>query len=211
MACGIDFVTGTRTDRDTTNDIAAINMSLAGTGSDDGNCGKTNHDVMHKAVCGAVAKGVVNVVAAGNSSSDAAGFVPAAYNEVLTVSAISDSDGKPGRISHKKLVGPDLFAGFSDFGPDVDIAGPGVGILSTYKDGSYATLSGTSMATPHVTGTVLLYVFLNGMASDAAGVAAIRQAITTPGGGYCVAQNDPRGFAGDPDAFPEPLVYVGPP
>src|SRR2546426_2748675 len=58
VACGIDFVTGTRTDRDATNDIAVINMSLAGTGSDDGNCGKTNHDVLHKAVCGAVARGV---------------------------------------------------------------------------------------------------------------------------------------------------------
>jgi len=140
-------------------------MSMTGVGADDGNCGKTNHDVMHKAVCGAIAKGVVIVVAAGNSSADAAGFAPAAYDELLTVSAISDSDGQPGQLRHRKLVGPDPFAGFSDFGQDVDIAGPGVGILSTYKDGGYATLSGTSMATPHVTGAVSLYTFQNGMAA----------------------------------------------
>src|SRR5204863_6418661 len=134
---------------------------------------------------------------------DAAGYAPASYDEVLTVSAIADSDGQPGRTRSNggKIIGPDLFASFSNFGADVDIAAPGVGILSTYKDGGYATLSGTSMATPHVTGAVSLYVFQNGMTSDAAGVAAIRQAITTPLGGYCVAQSDPRGFAGDPDAF----------
>jgi subtilisin family serine protease len=211
VAAGLDWVARSRTDRDPSNDIAVANMSLAGVGSDDGACGRQNHDVMHKAICGCVAQGVVCVVAAGNSSSDAAGFAPAAYDEVLTVSAIADFDGKPGRTRGKKVIGPDLFASFSDFGADVDIAGPGVSILSTYKDGGYATLSGTSMATPHVTGAVALYVFLHGLANDAAGVAGIRQAITTPGGGYCVAQSDPRGFAGDPDSFPEPLVFVGTP
>jgi len=187
------------------------NLSLTGSGTDDGNCGKTNRDVLHKAVCGAVAKGVVVVVAAGNSRADAVNYAPASYDEVLTVSAISDSNGVPGERGHGKNMNPDTFAGFSNFGPDVDIAGPGSGILSTYKDGGYATLSGTSMATPHVAGAVALYVAQNGAANDANGVAAIRQAITTPGGGYCVAQSDPRGFVGDLDGFPEPLVYVGPP
>lgn len=211
VAAGLDWVTRSRTDRDPSNDIAVASMSLAGVGADDGACGKQNHDVMHKAICGCVARGVVCVVAAGNSSRDAAGFAPAAYNEVLTVSAIADFDGKPGRTKGKRVIGPDLFALFSNFGADVDIAAPGVSILSTYKDGGYATLSGTSMATPHVTGAVVLYIFQNGMPTDAAGVAAIRQAITTPGRGYSVAQSDPRGFAGDPDSFPEPLVYVGTP
>ena len=211
VACGLDYAAKTRSDRDPTNDIAVVNMSLAGVGSDDGNCGKSNRDVMHKAVCGAVAKGVVVVVAAGNSRADASGYVPAAYDEVLTVSAIADFNGQPGEKGKGKTINPDQFASFSNFGADVDIAGPGVSIFSTYKDGGYATLSGTSMATPHVTGAVALYVAQHGAATDAAGVAAIRQAITTPGGGFCVAQSDPRGFAGDPDGFPEPLVYVGPP
>jgi subtilisin len=211
VACGLDFAARSRSTRDTTDDIAVANLSLTGSGTDDGNCGKTNRDVLHKAVCGAVAKGVVVVVAAGNSASDAANYAPAAYDEVLTVSAISDANGAPGERGKGKKVNPDTFAGFSNFGPDVDIAGPGVGILSTYKDGAYATLSGTSMATPHVTGAVALFVSQNGAATDANGVAAIRQAITTPGGGYCVSQNDPRGFAGDPDNFHEPFVYVGPP
>jgi len=211
VACGLDFAARTRSTHDTADDIAVANLSLTGSGTDDGNCGKTNRDVLHKAVCGAVAKGVVVVVAAGNSRADASNYAPASYDEVLTVSAISDSNGIPGERGHGKNVNPDFFAGFSNFGPDVDIAGPGVGILSTYKNGGYATLSGTSMASPHVAGAVALFVSQNGAATDANGVAAIRQAITTPGGGYCVAQSDPRGFAGDPDNFHEPLVYVGPP
>ena len=211
VACGLDYAAHSRMTRDPTDDIAVVNMSLTGVGSDDGNCGKSNRDVMHKAVCGAVAKGVVVVVAAGNSRADAAGYAPACYDEALTVSAIADFNGIPGEKGKGKNINPDGFASFSNFGADVDIAGPGVSIFSTYKDGGYATLSGTSMATPHVTGTVALYVSQNGAATDASGVAAIRQAITTPGGGYCVAQSDPRGFAGDPDAFPEPLAFVGSP
>jgi len=211
VACGIDFVTGTRTDRNANNDIGVANMSLAGTGLDDGNCGKTNHDVMHKAVCGSVAKGVVHVVAAGNNAKDASGYAPAAYSEVITVSAIADFDGQPGRKKGKRIIGPDLFASFSNFGPPVDIAAPGVSIFSTYKDGGYATLSGTSMATPHVAGGVAVYVFQNGLAQNAAGVVTIRQNITSPGAGYSVAQDDPRGFGGDPDSLHEPFLYLGPP
>jgi len=210
VASGLDWVASTRNDRDATNDIAVANLSLTGAGTDDAGCGKQSHDVMHKAICGCVARGVVCVVAAGNSAQDAAGYAPASYDEAFTVSAISDADGKPGRTKGKRIIAPDLFAGFSNFGPDVDIAGPGVGILSTYRDGGYATLSGTSMATPHVAGAVSLYVSQNGLATDAAGVAAIQQALTTPGSGYSVAQSDPRGFGGDPDIYPEPLVYVGP-
>ena len=118
VACGLDFAARTRSDRDPTNDIAVVNLSLTGVGSDDGNCGKTNHDVLHKAVCGAVAKGVVVVVAAGNSRADASGYVPASYDEALTVSAITDFDGQPGEKGKGKRINPDLFASFSNFGAD---------------------------------------------------------------------------------------------
>src|SRR5207247_8540663 len=66
VACGLDFAAGTRRDRDPTNDIAVVNMSLAGRGSDDGNCGQNNRDVKHKAVAGAAAQGSGLVVAAAN-------------------------------------------------------------------------------------------------------------------------------------------------
>jgi hypothetical protein len=68
-------------------------MSLSGTGSDDGNCGNTNNDALHKAICRSVAAGVTYVVAAGNENTDFAASVPAAYDEVLAVTAVADFNG----------------------------------------------------------------------------------------------------------------------
>jgi subtilisin len=95
VICGIDWVAangpGTR------KNIRVANMSLAGGGSDDGNCGHSNFDAMHTAICNAVTtKGVTFVVAAANSGVDFASAFPAAYNEVLTASAIAVSDGLSG-------------------------------------------------------------------------------------------------------------------
>src|SRR5207245_4951959 len=76
----------------------AANMSVAKWGSDDGKCGTRNNDVLHMAICRLVASGVTVVAAAGNDSSSAAARVPAAYDEVITVSALADTAGKPGGL-----------------------------------------------------------------------------------------------------------------
>jgi subtilisin family serine protease len=97
--CGVDFVTSTRTDSDATNNIAVGNMSLGFFGpkvGDDGNCGLTNHEVLHLAICRSVAAGVNWVVAAGNAARDFQHDIPASYSEVLTVTAMADFNGRPG-------------------------------------------------------------------------------------------------------------------
>jgi subtilisin family serine protease/alpha-tubulin suppressor-like RCC1 family protein len=100
------------------------------------------------AIADARSRGAVVVVAAGNAGSAAAGYSPANCQAGVTVAAI-DSAGKK--------------ASFSNFGPPVELAGPGVGIISTINSGSagpisptYASYNGTSMAAPHVALTAAL-------------------------------------------------------
>ncbi len=177
--CGVDFVTSTRTDSDPTNDIAVASMSIGFSGpkvGDDGNCGLSNHDALHLAICNSTTAGVTYVVAAGNSAMDFRNDTPATYSEVLTVTAIADFNGQPGGGASPtcRTDVDDTYADFSSFATLVSdqahtIAAPGVCILSTAAPKSliwgganaplYGVLSGTSMATPHVAGTVALCIF----------------------------------------------------
>lgn len=102
------------------------------------------------AVTNAAAMGIRFTIAAGNSSAFAGNYSPARVNgtNIYTVSAFAYGDG---------------FASFSNFGnPPIDFAEPGVSIKSTWIGGSYNTISGTSMAAPHLAGLLLLGAVSNG-------------------------------------------------
>jgi subtilisin family serine protease len=193
VVCGIDWVAANAA----TIDVA--NMSLGGTGADDGNCGVTNNDAEHKAICNAVAKGVTFVVAAGNSSADSTNYIPAAYDEVITVSALADFNGTAGggAAATCRADEDDTFANFSNYGADVDLIAPGVCILSTWKGNTYSTISGTSMASPHVAGAAALYKATHATATPA----QVRSALI--GSGTLDWNN-----ADDRDLVKEPLLNV---
>jgi subtilisin len=122
---------------------------------------------------------------------------------VIAVSAFADTDGAPSGhgpscYGHRD----DSFAAFSNYGADVDIAAPGVCIRSTSLGSWYAELSGTSMAAPHATGAVSLYLAEN----PAATPSAVRDWLLGPASR---PQNSAQGFLGDRDTIPEPVLYLG--
>ncbi|OGE45315.1 hypothetical protein A3B39_04505 [Candidatus Daviesbacteria bacterium RIFCSPLOWO2_01_FULL_37_10] len=163
VICGIDWVTANAAAKN----IKVANMSLGGGGVSDNNCGNTNSDALHKAICKSRDAGITYVVAAGNSGANASSFVPAAYDDaVITVSALGDSDGQSGGLGVNTPYGADdTFPSWSNYGSVVDIAAPGVDIYSTWRSSSYNTISGTSMATPHVAGAAALYIKSNPLSS----------------------------------------------
>ena len=127
---------------------------------------------------------------------------------MITVSAIADSDGKCGGTGPQlkvKNATDDTFAPFSNFGPSVSIAAPGVDILSTYLDGGYAVDSGTSMAAPSVAAAAALIKANSTDFTPKQVKDAILNSGSTP---LTPCEGGPQGyFTGDPDQYKEPLLF----
>lgn len=126
------------------NEMQVVNMSFGSS---------SYNSTFHEAIANA-SEHLIQVAAAGNIGGPV--IYPAGYAETIAVSATNQSDA---------------LAGFSCYGPEIDFAAPGVDIYSTYKDG-YATLSGTSMATPHATGTIALVLAKGGTVEVGPGLQA---------------------------------------
>ncbi|HEX7049099.1 MAG TPA: S8 family peptidase [Longimicrobiales bacterium] len=129
VIAGVDWVTS---NHDTP---AVANMSLGGGIS----------SALDNAVANSIASGVTYAIAAGNSAANACNSSPARVGPALTVGASTESDTR---------------ASFSNFGSCVDLFAPGQGITSAWASSNTATntISGTSMATPHVTGVAALFL-----------------------------------------------------
>ena len=201
--CGLDWILAQRDPNDASRPLfEAVNMSVTKSGRDDQNCGFTNGDLLHRAICRVVAGGITVVAAAANDSHSATLNIPASYDEAITVSALADTDGIPGGLGGNKCISfggydkDDTFADFSNYGYDVDIMAPGKCILSTIP-GGYASMSGTSMSTPTVVGAVALYKESRPRATPS----EVREALRYLG-------NQNWNVATDPDSTHEPLLDV---
>lgn len=199
VICGVDWVSANAAG------IKVANMSLGFQGSS---------SALNTAIANSVGAGVTYAVAAGNSSSDASLFSPASHPDVITVSAMGDSDGKCGGLGAATSNGADdTFATFSNRGSAVEIAAPGVDIESTYKGdkqnpgGLYASISGTSMASPHVAGAAALFIRSNAGATPSQVLSGLLTA-ATPQAADCTAGTGKGGFTGDSDGVAEPLLYA---
>lgn len=150
VIAGVDWVTANHTTRP-----AVANMSLGGGLS----------AALDAAVRASILDGVTYCVAGGNSALNVSTSSPADVAEAITVAASDITDG---------------FASFSNFGAGVDLIAPGVNITSSWLTSDIATntISGTSMATPHVAGAAALYLEANPLATPAAVSAALVAAAT---------------------------------
>ena len=168
IIAGIDWVISNKN----TFDIEVANFSLGAYGSS---------DAFHTAIVNLYNAGVTISAAAGNSKTWAEYFIPASYPEVLCVTALA-----PG----------DKFASYSNYGYVVDLIAPGSSIKSTWLNGGYSTLSGTSMSAPHVAGSAALWLDSHtGSPSD------VMNALISTG------EYPRKGkWPGDPDGVTEPLV-----
>jgi subtilisin family serine protease len=145
VIAGVDWVTSNRVRP------AVANMSLGGGAS----------SALDTAVKNSIAAGVTYVVAAGNDNRDACNYSPARVAEAITVGSTTSSDAR---------------SSFSNFGSCVNIFAPGSSITAAWHTSNTATntISGTSMAAPHVAGVAALYLQTSTTASPSTVAAAIR-------------------------------------
>ena len=198
LICGIEWILTHRPV------IDVVNMSFENPQAL-GNCpNPPKTDPVHLGVCKLVAQGTTVVASAGNEARDATGLAMASYKEVITGSAFTDTDGKPGGKGKPATCLPagsteqdDTFAFFSNFGPTVDITAPGVCVGSTFLNGQYSDAgSGTSFSAPLVAGGAALVRATHPTWSPA----KVREAILHGATAGPVPQ--------DPDRFPEPFLDV---
>jgi subtilisin len=198
LLCGLEWV------RDHAATIEVANLSLGDHRTVAGDCGAKRAgfrpDPTHTAICAVVAAGVTVVAAAGNDAIDAGRFIPAAYPEVIAVSAFTETDGLPGGHGPPANCLPgeydDHLATFSNFGSTIEFAAPGVCVTSTHLNNAYARSSGTSFSAPHVAGAAALVMAAN----PAATPQDVREAL------HAAAEMAPL-FA-DPDGYQEPILNV---
>jgi len=173
VIAGVDWVTANAEAKG----FKVANMSLTARGDSIG---------LATAINKATLAGVTIVAAAGNYVADAFYYIPAKYDNVICVSALDKSD---------------YFAYFSNYGQVVDLIAPGVNVPSLYKNGGYKTLSGTSMAAPHVAGAAALWLD-NHLTDD---FYDVYDALVAAGEFY-KPNGYPVPWPGDTDGIAEPLV-----
>jgi len=170
VIAGIDWVTG----QHQAGQLAVANMSLGG----------DFLQTLNDAVKRATDDGIVMAVAAGNSTANACNYSPSSAGSAITVGATTSSNG---------------LAFYSNFGSCVDILAPGSSITSDWIGSATATntISGTSMASPHVAGAAALYLSANPGAS----VTDVTNAL--------VANATLNAISGVPAGTPNKLLYIG--
>lgn len=133
--------------------------------------GGSTSQALDDAVRRSASAGYLYMVAAGNSGANACSSSPAragagTNNGIVTIAATDAANNEPS---------------WSNYGSCVDIWAPGVSILSTYNNGGTATMSGTSMASPHVAGAGALYLSRNITVSPATAEATLKTNVLSPG------------------------------
>jgi subtilisin len=223
--CGINWVTAIGPSLG----IKVVNSSQAlfTAKQDDGNCGYSNGDILHQAICTSTAAGILWVFGAGNSAvafTNAAGMN---YPQVLTVTGTADGNGRPnvpttssvtcgsaintgGKKGTSYKETDDKYASFSDWAYTASqqahtVAAPGVCIYSTFLNSTYGVLTGTSMSSPTAAGVAELCL----LAAACDGVPANEiQKIRADADAYSRA-NPSYGFTGDPLHSPISGRYYG--